>query len=206
MVEQTHQPSSEIDFPGKDKGEEFHFYFRQHWIRLWWPARRLLIWMIVFMIGVFVTARSFAGPDADFTRRTMLVALGIFFLAAQMGFLVQFYKYFLYVIIVTDKKIHRIKKTMLTVDDHQSIDLWTLEDISKNQHGIIQNMLGFGTLVLVMPTQEALRIHFTPFINEKHSVIMRLREQARGRMMPQRMAQQIVQQAAAPQQRTEKDL
>lgn len=207
MVEETHQHSRDIDFPGRHKGEELQFYFRQHWIRLWWPARRLLIWTIVFGIGVFGTARAFGSTDLVSLRRITLVALSIFFLLTQLSFLIQFYKYFLYVIIVTDKKIHRIKKTMLTVDDHQSIDLWTLEDISKNQHGIIQNMLGFGTLVLVMQTQDALRIHFTPYINEKHSVIMRLREQARSRMMPQQMVQQMSQQQAAPDQpRVEKDL
>ncbi|HVW67000.1 MAG TPA: hypothetical protein VHA78_04715 [Candidatus Peribacteraceae bacterium] len=207
MVNGEHQPSRDIDFPGRHKGEEFQFYFRQHWIRLWWPARRLLIWTIVFGIGIFVTSRSFEGADLDFVRRASLIALSVFFLLTQLSFLVQLYTYFLYVIIVTDKKIHRIKKTMLTVDDHQSIDLWTLEDISKNQHGIIQNMLGFGTLVLVMPTQDALRIHFTPFINEKHGIIMRLREQARQRMMPQQMVQQMAQQQqAAEQPRTTTDL
>ena len=199
MVEDPHLPSRDIDFPGRHKGEEFQFYFRQHWIRLWWPARRLLIWTIVFGIGVFGTARAFGGTDLVLMRRATIIVLSVFFLLTQLSFLVQFYKYFLYVIIVTDKKLHRIKKTMLTVDDHQSIDLWTLEDISKNQHGIIQNMLGFGSLVLVMQTQDALRIHFTPHINEKHSVIMRLREQARSRMMPQQMVQQMAQQQATEQ-------
>ncbi len=174
----------QIDFPGKDRGEEFQFYFRQHWIRLWWPFRRLVVWTLLIGIGLILTNTTFSSPDDGNMRHVALIILCIAFLYTQLSFLSSFYKYFLYVIIVTDKKVHRIKKTLMTVDDHQSIDLWTLEDITKNQHGIVQNMLGFGTLVLVMQTQDALRIHFTPFISTKHEMVMRLRENARTQLAP----------------------
>lgn len=177
--------SRHIDFPGKDREEAFQFYFRQHWIRLWWPLRRLLLWIVIVGIGAFITNVSFVSADETATRHAMIVVLCVALLASQLSFIASFYKYFLYVIIVTDKRVHRIKKTLLTVDDHQSIDLWTLEDITKNQHGIVQNIFGFGTLVLVMPTQDALRVHFTPHISTKYEVIMQLREHARARLMPQ---------------------
>jgi hypothetical protein len=180
-----------IDFPGKDPAEEFQFFFHQHWIRLWWPLRTLLLWMLACIVGLAVTANAFDTSDAVLMRHVLLTAFVVLFCVAQIIFLTRFYKYFLYVIIVTDKKIHRIKKTMLTVDDHQSIDLWNLEDITKNQHGIIQNALGFGTLQLMMQNQDVgLKIHFTPFINKKHELIMQLREHARGRMTPQRQLKQ----------------
>lgn len=178
----------QIDFPGKDQGEEFQFYFRQHWIRLWWPLQRLVLATAAIVGAIILTHGTFEGADSATMRHTIALILCTIFLFSQLTFLAAFYKYFLYVIIVTDKKVHRIKKTLLTVDDHQSIDLWTLEDITKNQHGVFQNMLGFGTLVLVMQTQDALRIHFTPFISTKHEIIMRLREQARIRMSPQMAA------------------
>lgn len=177
----------QIDFPGKDKGEEFQFYFRQHWIRLWWPFCRMIAWTIVIVGGAWMASATFGDTTSDMMRHAVLLILGLLFVFVQFSFLATFYKYFLYLIIVTDKKVHRIKKTLLLTDDHQSIDLWTLEDITKNQHGIVQNMLGFGTLVLVMP-QDALRVHFTPFISTKHEVIMRLRENARQRMAPQQIA------------------
>lgn len=195
----TENKYGHIDFPGKDQGEEFQFYFRQHWIRLWWPIRRLIVWTVVIGIGAWIDVITFGTDDTILMRHAILIILGLCLLYVHLSFLVSFYKYFLYIIIVTDKKVHRIKKTMLTVDDHQSIDLWTLEDITKNQHGLIQNMLGFGTLVLVMQTQDALRIHFTPFIAQKHEMIMRLREGARLRMAPQ----QILQPSAPPNQSAE---
>jgi hypothetical protein len=196
MVTLQDHPGRDIDFPGRHEGEEFQFFFRQHWIRLWHGFRNLLVWTVVFGVGIYIVANAF-GSDTPVIRRVILVALSIFFLFTQLSFLVKFYSYFLYVIIVTDKKIHRIKKTMLTTDDHQSVDLWTLEDITKNQHGIIQNIFGFGSLVLISQTQEPLRVHFTPSISDKHEVIMSLREQARKQMMPQQIAQTMQQAAPA---------
>ncbi len=186
MVNPTDQ--RQIDFPGKDKGEEFQFYFRQHWIRLWWPFCKVIGWTAVIIVGAMIASATFGDPSTANMRHAFLLILGLLFLSVQFSFLASFYKYFLYVIIITDKKVHRIKKTLLLTDDHQSIDLWTLEDITKNQHGIIQNLFGFGTLVLVMQTQDALRIHFTPFISIKHEMIMRLRENARLRLAPQMAA------------------
>ncbi len=187
----------QIDFPGKDQGEEFQFYFRQHWIRLWWPVCRLIGWTALIVAGAYIAKITFDEDTAVNMRHAVLAILCACFLFAQCAFLAAFYKYFLYVIIITDKKVHRIKKTLLTVNDHQSIDLWTLEDITKNQHGIIQNIFGFGTLVLVMQTQDALRIHFTPFISTKHEMIMRLRENARLRLAPQQVAATLAQQPVA---------
>lgn len=187
MVE-TPVSYGQIDFPGKDQGEEFQFYFRQHWIRLWWPLRRLILWILAIATGTVIAAITFNTDETAGMRHAVLLILCLAFLFAQLSFLAAFYKYFLYVIIVTDKKVHRIKKTLLTVDDHQSIDLWNLEDITKNQHGLIQNILGFGTLVLVMQTQDALKIHFTPFISTKHEQIMHFREQARISMSPKMAA------------------
>lgn len=189
-----------IDFPGKDQGEEFQFYFRQHWIRLWWPFCKMMAWMIAIGAGVYLAGATFGASTEVNMRHAVLLILCLCLLYAQFSFLSAFYKYFLYVIIVTDKKVHRIKKTLMIVDDHQSIDLWTLEDITKNQHGLVQNLLGFGTLVLVMP-QDALRIHFTPFISTKHEMIMRLREQARLRISPQQI---IVPPSPPPEQKAEK--
>jgi len=85
----------------------------------------------------------------------------------------------MYIIVVTDRKIHRIKKTLLAVNDHQTIDLWVLQDIFKSQHGLVQNLFGFGTLI--MEAQETqLRLHFIPGVQDKYLAIMKLREQARA--------------------------
>lgn len=169
-----------VDFQGKDPGETFQFYFRQHWIRLLPSFCRMLGGMLLtFGLGyvLFITV----GITDPFARRLILLILLTTFILTQLEFLLRFYRYFLYVIIVTDKRVHRIKKTLITTDEHETMDLWMLQDIDKRQRGIIQNLFGFGSLTLDAQDSE-LRIHFTPRIAEKYRVIASLRERARWQM------------------------
>lgn len=178
MVIDHHQTSAELSFQGKDQGETFQFYYHQHAIRLFWPIFRLLLWNILLItVGVMILASN--GFGDELSGRTIVILLTFFFLMAHFEFLGRFYNYLLNVIVVTDKRVHRIKKTLLTLDDHESTDLWVLQDIDKHQHGIIQNIFGYGSLILQAQDTEV-RIHFTPRISEKYEYITRLREQARA--------------------------
>lgn len=166
-----------FSFQAKDSSEVFQFYFHQHWIRLVWPLFRLVLWnLLITGTGIVIlTSRMFEEP---LSRQTILTILTIFFVLAHVEFLMRLYKYLLYVIVVTDKRIHRIKKTLITLDDHESTDLWVLQDINKRQHGVVQNIFGYGTLILQAQETEV-RIHFTPEINKRYEALAHLREQAR---------------------------
>lgn len=167
-------------FQGKDRDEKMQFYFRQHWIRLIPHITLMLMWTIgISILGYTLFIRL--GIEDDGLRRTVLCVLLAAFCFTQLRFITKFYRYFLYVIVITDKKVHRIKKTLLCTDDHQSVDLWMLQDIHKVQHGVIQNVLGFGSMIL--EAQETiLRIHFVPRIEQKYQKCMHLRERARDTM------------------------
>lgn len=156
-------------FQAMDSSEQFRFYFRQHWIRLVWPFFRMLGWAVFCGVAIAFVATT----ADDTTRHALLIALLLLFIATQGTFLLRFYRHFLYVIIISDRKIHRIKKTFLAVDDHQSIDLASLQEIRKSQHGIVQNMFGFGTLTLEAQ-ESVLRIHFVPKITQQYEKILRL--------------------------------
>jgi hypothetical protein len=175
-VVKRQQPPA-ISFPGMGPGERFQFYYRQHWLRL----SRLLQTLVAGTLG-YAGALWLASqmPDAD-TRRLLLALASVAYLFLQLGILARFYRYFLYVIVVTDSKVYRIKKTLVAVDDRQTIDLWSLSDVTVRQHGLFQNMFGFGTLVL--HGNEELRIHFTPGIRDKLHRLSMLRAQARAAMI-----------------------
>jgi hypothetical protein len=162
--------SGRAAFQGMDASEQFAFFFRQHWIRVLWPFLRMLGGTI--LLGSAIGFVAFSAND-DATRHAALIGLLVLFLGLQAAFLVRFYRHFLYVIIVTNRKIHRIKKTFLAVDDHQSIDLGSLQDIHKSQHGIVQNLFGFGTLTLEAQ-ESVLKIHFVPKISKQYEAMLRL--------------------------------
>lgn len=145
-----------------------------------WPVAKLVLWnTVVFGIGYSIFFMTFI--EDDLTRRLALSLLTLFFVLVYFEFLVRFYRYLLYVVVVTDKKVHRIKKTIITLDDHLSVDLWMMQDIEKSQNGIMQNLLRFGTIILEVQ-ETVMRLHFVPNIASKYEQIMYLREQARAKM------------------------
>ena len=168
-------PAGPGQFHGKFAEEEFQFCFHQHWIRMALPAvRMLLLTLLVLSAGMSVRASPFSA-DA---RHLLIVFLVAFLAIIQFEFLEKLYNYFLYIIIVTDRRIHRIKKTLFITNDQQSIDLWVLQDINESQHGLMQCGLGFGSLIL--ESQETtLKIHFVPRVSRKYEQLVHLREQAR---------------------------
>ena len=177
--------SEDSDFQCKDPDEVFHASLHQHWIRLAWPfTKTLLLTALILSIGglTFSTVQV----TASLPRHLILLFLLAFFLIIQCELLVRFYRYFLYLIIITDRRVHRIKKTLITTDEHECIDLWVLQEIQKIQRGPLQNLLGFGSLKLEAQDTH-LTLHFIPHINERYGEIMHLREIARSsarRMAP----------------------
>jgi hypothetical protein len=175
VVKRAQRPA--VSFPGMGPAERLQFYYRQHWMRLARMVQAGLAGTAVYALALWL-ASSMADGD---TRRLLVALSGGAFLLLQLGVLARFYRYFLYVIVVTDSKIYRIKKTLVTVDDRQTIDLWSLSDVTMRQHGLFQNLFGFGTLVL--HGNEELKIHFTPGIRDKLHRLSMLRAQARATMI-----------------------
>ncbi|PIR48842.1 hypothetical protein COU80_04100 [Candidatus Peregrinibacteria bacterium CG10_big_fil_rev_8_21_14_0_10_55_24] len=173
-------PLKELDFQGKDPEEDFQFQFHQHWIRLLWPFIKLLGWNAI-IVGIAYSVFMLAPASDDVTRRIVLAFLTTFFVLAHLEFLKRIYTYLLYVIVVTDKKIHRIKKTLVLTNDHLSIDLWMVQDIEKSQEGLLQNLLGFGSIILEAQ-ETVMRLHFVPAVSKKYEQILKLRERARKSM------------------------
>ncbi|MEI8229534.1 MAG: hypothetical protein WCG83_00150 [Candidatus Peregrinibacteria bacterium] len=167
-------------FQGKDEEEHFQFYFHQHWIRMLWPTFRLILWNVLIVAAGFAILGT-GSLNEPYIRQTILLILTAFFLLSHFEYLDRWFHYLLYVIVVTDKKLHRIKKTLITTDDHESTDLWVIQDIHKRQHGIIQNLLGYGSLILEAQETEV-RVHFTPLISQRYEQLMHLRELARTRI------------------------
>lgn len=187
MVVNDAQQGPVASFPGMDPTEEFRFYFRRHPIRLWSSAGIMLVWVLLFAVGVYASG-VYEMQDLRTARITAAI-LCLFFILPQLVFIIRIYSHYLRIVIVTDKKVHQFKRTLLAVDRHESVDLWVLQDIAKNQRGIIQNILGFGSLRLEAQYSQ-MTIHFTPKIDETYNLIVGLREEARNRMLPGQRAQE----------------
>lgn len=177
MAVDTPAPS----FPGMNTTEQFRFYFHQHVMRLWVPTGIMLFWMAVAAVLTYVSGVMDMEDTA--MRRAIIILLALCVFIPQMAFIVRVYNYYMRLVVVTDQKIHIFKRTLMTTDRHESVDLASLLDIDRKQQSVVQNMLGFGTLKLEGPHAQ-LRLHFTPKIDAVYSKIVSLREEARRRMVP----------------------
>lgn len=171
-------PSADGRFQGQDARETFQFFFRQHWIRMLWPLTRTALLTVLFLGGA--TWLLAAGGIGDGQSRVFIAAFaGACLLLTQFWFLARFYRYLLNVSVVTDKRAHRIRKSLVSYDEHESIDLWTLQDIRKIQRGPVQTTFGFGTLLLESADMQ-MRLHFVPRVVERYGDLLRLVEHARN--------------------------
>lgn len=141
--------------------------------------------MIFWTVAITITGGIiflYITVSDDAARHGILLGLYLILATIHIRFLFLVYNYFLYITIITDRKVHRIKKTLFSIDDHQSMDIGTLQDVLKQQHGLIQNMLGFGSLILEAQDSE-LRLHFVPRISNIHHRLSQIRERAREKGM-----------------------
>ncbi len=171
--------AGDISFPGKDQGEEFVTFFRQHWIRLFPDCFRLFVYSV--LIGVMAWLSFWVYPVDKGTQHVLAVFVVLAFVIVHMNFLMHFYRYFLRCTIFTNRKVHRIKKTLFMTDDHQSTDLWVIQDIDRKQRGPLQNIFKFGSLIIEAQDTQ-LRLHFVPRVQEKYELLLQLRERAREHM------------------------
>lgn len=181
VKQQQGRLDDDLHFQGRDTHEQFQFYFRQHWIRLLKPFFLTVSWSVVIIVACAMIFFVLGVADPQ-SRHGILIAFFAIFTVIHLAFLMRFYTYFLYVIVITDKRVHRIKKTLFSVDDHQTIDIWMFQDIHKWQHGPIQNVLGFGSLILEAQDTK-LTLHFVPRIARIYGRLSHLREIAREKMM-----------------------
>ena len=182
MVMHARQQEADINFQGKHSMEKFQFYFYQHWIRLGWPLLKL-VGRDALIISIFVITLISIGVADDFNRRIALAIFSLIFILSHMEFLKRVYCYFLRVTIVTDRRVHRIHKSLLFIDDHQSVDLWMLQDVYRKQHSLFENILGYG--IIVLDAQDThIQLYYVPRIITIGERIMALREQARDHTTP----------------------
>jgi hypothetical protein len=168
----SHSPVR-ADFQGSDPREMLQFFFRQHWIRLLWPAARTLFWSAL-IIGAGAVAYGVGGA-----WHPILAALALLFVFCHLQLLARVYRHFLTIIIVTDRKFHHVKRNLLSLNDHHTVDIAMLQDVVRRQSGIVQSVMGYGTVILDV-NGKPMRIHFVPHLSDTHEGIMKLRQQAGG--------------------------
>ncbi|MFC1656267.1 hypothetical protein ACFL3C_05330 [Patescibacteria group bacterium] len=150
-------------FKGQLATEKVQCFCRKHWIVL----LKDFIGFFIFLSLITVTAIYFKGifnflsQDSFFST---LLAFGIFavFTVYLHRFFLRMIRYFLEIMIVTNYRIVLLEKSLYLKDSKDAVDLPKIQDIRKEQHGIIKSVLRFGTLVITLSSTSTTKV--IPFV------------------------------------------
>lgn len=143
-------------FRGQQRNEEVTCFFRSHPIVLLDPiARFFLVFAALTTIeAILVNYGSLKSP----VTYLIMVTVMVIFLFFIHRFFLRLLNYFLETVIITNYRLIRLEKTIFLRDDKHTIDLNKIQDVTKQQNGILQTFLDYGSLAIVVNVQE------TPFI------------------------------------------
>lgn len=140
-------------FRGQQKNEEVICFFREHAIVLLDPFTRFFLIVVIATISEVLLVH-YAPGAAWFTRFSML-AVAVVFLFFLHRFFIHLLNYFLKIVIITNYRLIRLEKTIFLHDDKHAIDLNKIQDVTKQQKGILQTFLDYGSLAIIVNIQEA---------------------------------------------------
>lgn len=143
-----------LHFKGQMENEEIVTFFRRHWIVLLPHAIPFLLYLAV--IGVFLSnLPKFQLPSIDqffFQLLVILVTVATAYMIHR--FFLKMIDHYLNVVIITNQRVVEIKKSLFVHDGKESVDMRKVQDIQKQQNGLIKNFIRCGELFITLGTSE----------------------------------------------------
>lgn len=158
-----HKDNKDKYFKGQLQDEEVILFLRRHWVALFDYLAGFLGMTILFVL-VFGTTffRSFIAE-----YRGILTFLFLLYYLGSTLFIHKFFlrllNHFSHVVVITDQRIVYISKTVYVHSMLDSLRHTQIQDVRKEQEGIIKNWLNYGELCIVLTTSEEPRtLHYVP--------------------------------------------
>jgi hypothetical protein len=139
--------TNQKNFKGQFEDELVLCFFRKHWIAILPRVLALVALMFVLILGIryfMVLAAQEAFINGLIIAAHILVTYLI-----HRQFLAIF-QYFLHCVLITNYRIVDVDKSVFFRDSKDSVDLARVQDIRKIQNGVFENVLHFGTLVIIL--------------------------------------------------------
>lgn len=90
-------------------------------------------------------------------------------------FFLKMIEYFMRIVIITSFRVIEVNKTLFLHDDKQSTVLKRMQDIQKQQKGIIKGLLGVGDIVIIISFSDPIVIDNIPNPNYYFRLLNQLR-------------------------------
>lgn len=186
---QDSSDNKDLHFKGQYANEHVIAFFRSHWITLL-PD---IVFNFFFVAVLAVVFGSFFSPILAFfatpVGQTVMVVTVFLISFFIHNFYIKLINYFLNTVIITNFRIVENQKIVFMKDLQISIDMKMIQDIEKEQNGILKNILNFGELIIMMSSSDTRVFKFVPNPNFHFRLINRLKlENSQNQMVPKDQA------------------
>ena len=163
-TEKIKSGNTDKHFKGQLETEVVECFFRKHWIVIIkdFAGFTLFIFSMLFVAYNYRTVYNFFHQDSLMISILSLFLILIFTVYLHKFFL-RFFRYFLDIVIFTNYRIVILDKSLYLRNTKEAIDLSQIQDIEKEQVGVVPNLLRYGTLVIVLSASSSIKkIPFVP--------------------------------------------
>lgn len=136
----------DINFPGKDIGEEVFLVIRRHWIVYITHGLTSIVLLILPIIIGLLAAAYFNFSIAFPLNYILVLSISIFYLFLSTQFTISFMDYYFDIWLITNKRIIALEQKSLFNRIVSELALKNVQDITIEKNGILPTMLDFGTL------------------------------------------------------------
>lgn len=134
------------NFRGQQAAEKVLCFCRKHFIVLVRPFLLTAMIMGTLVFSIMLTLQLRGGEEWPWR----LVLVGAFFTltVAYHTFFLRLVQYYLEMFVVTNYRVIDLEKSVFIHDDKEMVDLHEIQDIKKNQDGVLANLLNYGDITI----------------------------------------------------------
>lgn len=135
------------NFKGQLDDEVVVCVFRRHWIRVL-PHLLSIPLLILVLLLIFFNLPFFMGATIG-VATLFVFGLTVLHIFLHRQFLSVF-RYYLQTVVLTNRRVVLVEKSVFFRDFKTSIDLANIQDLQKNQSGLLQTFFNYGSLVFML--------------------------------------------------------
>ncbi len=177
MKQKADKSPDAFHFRGQMYNEEIIEFFRRHWLVILPQLIPFTLYITGLIVFAFYISR-FRLPSLVEPFFQFLVLLGVIGTALFIHrFFLKMIEYFLKIVIITNYRLVDVNKTLFIHDDKHSIVMKRMQDIQKQQKGIIKSLLKVGELIIIISFADPRPIRNVPHPDYHFRLLNQIRTQ-----------------------------
>lgn len=155
--------NKDLHFKGQHTNEELECFYRHHWIVLLPPVLLYIVFIALFSLFLIFMHKQNAIQKDGVLFYTLFLSGFLFATYYVHRFFIHICNFFLNTVIITNYRVVELNKTLILHDTREVIDIAKIQDVTKNQDGLVRNILNYGQLIITLSAVSTTKVlHFVP--------------------------------------------